>query len=333
MKRSNRIFTDPSNALPKLKHSLLGAPALRAWTCLALVALPIASIQYARGVSIPPREPPGLSDASSATNGAAPFSATPASSGGSASVPQAQGDTSVDALADKGAEFARPSAALDAAATFDGESGVVAAQPAIEATDITQAAAPPVSADAPDSAATQESESITIVVNEPDAQHMPNETQAQLAPPHAAAMTEAITEIHPSSDTALAAAQTGQDSPKTRRSARRAKPALLAKAEVEGSTTQTRGLGKLDPIDARHTSRSRADSLEHTDPRAHTQLLGGRGVAQIADLGRGSPMAGAAADVFAAGHHVVTRASCEHYQDNPYFDQDPFGNSRPQKCP
>lgn len=60
------------------------------------------------------------------------------------------------------------------------------------------------------------------------------------------------------------------------------------------------------------------DRLDEKD----TALVGGRGVAAVADLGLDSPGDGAAANVFANGHHVATGPT-----GDPYFAADPFAQA------
>jgi hypothetical protein len=308
------------------------ASVLRAWTCLTLLGLPVAGIEYARGFSIPPREPPTLSSESGAGDTALSQEASKSreTEPDASSAEVLASDQGVGASSGDESELAAPSTPNEASAALD-SAGASLETPGAETADAVNAAESTASADAENSTALPAPESVTIIVGEPAAQVMRTETQTESAAAVAAA-SDAITEIHPPAADTPMAAQVLQDAQKTRRPSRRAKPALLARAAVVGTTTQTRGLGKFDQVDERPVSApTSADVASSTLPGA--QLLGGRGVAQVADLGFGSPMTGAAADVFADGHHVVTRVTCEHYRDNPYFDQDPFGNKRPAKCP
>lgn len=63
-------------------------------------------------------------------------------------------------------------------------------------------------------------------------------------------------------------------------------------------------------------------------------LVGGRGIGQTADLGRGSPSHGAAPDVFNTSHHVVAPAGCASrlIVKSAYFRRDSFGKPLTIAC-
>ncbi len=118
------------------------------------------------------------------------------------------------------------------------------------------------------------------------------------------------------SRTALAATAPG--------SARKSSTVRLAPGREASRSTRS-------AVALRTTSRSRQTSAQPSaapEP-ALLAMVGGRGIGQTADLGRGSPTYGAAPDVFNTSHHVVARTQCAAglFVGSAYFQADQFGRA------
>ncbi len=152
------------------------------------------------------------------------------------------------------------------------------------------------------------SEQITIVVNEPQA-----ETTALFTD----ASESSIQEVVP-----MPVEKPAPRAPKVKRTLAKLQRSLASLQEPEQSlATHVRGLEQAPPLAAQPGRRAGVPPL-----------IGGRGVAARADLGRASPLSGAAPDVFAAGHHVASAANCGAYADLPYFREDVFGRTLRLSC-
>lgn len=104
-------------------------------------------------------------------------------------------------------------------------------------------------------------------------------------------------------------------------------PAVSASASATASTATSTAatVANSTQVEAAVTANSAANSGESssgTAPSAQqTIVVGGRGVSQSADLGRSSPIGGAATDIFAQNIHVVDGGGSG---DAQYFSQSPF---------
>jgi hypothetical protein len=330
---------------------------------IVCIATPLAWNQYARGYNIPSREPPAAevdaqpamaaaadapagaagdtdlpSAPSDAAQGSGNAAATAVEGGGDATAPVTEsGSTSIapvvggdnTAVNSTPESHSAPPATATEPLLDQGTSAAapVAAQPETgggllgteEALKLPAAPGETASADsapgrslrgeipAADAVLLSPAEDrITIIVSEPRAEEAPSASALSVA-------SESIYEVAP------AALQ--PTLPKAKRAARKIKRGLVALLEPEQQPAiSVRGLSK-------HETPIQAGERHSVQP-----LIGGRGVAARADLGRASPMSGAAPDVFATGHHVASAANCDAYADNPYFREDAFGRTLRVAC-
>lgn len=305
------------------------------WSAFASVALlPILWAQYASGYNIPPREPPaaasGVSDESLGSAGES-FDAEQAVR----TAPVVEGQSALEATTQAAIDS---SARISAQAMTRGGAPEQQASPDARGGDseavATSLANPETGVDLQQADAERSRSSVTIVVQDPGV--VPSAPSAgsmtTVAQSSAPEIVEVEAPAHELGQLAVAVPPPGGQEPQQRHTRRRAKLTLAFVSDAV--TSKTRGLLneglRADAADATLAKPVSAPSASGFV----NQLQGSRGIAQVADLGRTSRMSGAAPDVFADRHHVVAVAcDASTYIDNPYFNRDPFGNSRSPKCP